>query len=100
MYAYIIDKRSLYVWLLLNVLDLGLTLAILQVGGGELMPAAVWLLQFGPWGFVAGKIVATIIAAAVLSRMRQRVWTVCNAGMLVVVCWNVISLTLSVWSVI
>ncbi len=51
----------MYLWLILNLADLVLTLLIVRNGGIEVMPINSWLYSIGEWLFFAVKIGGTLL---------------------------------------
>jgi hypothetical protein len=92
------------IWLELNFLDLGLTLATIRLGGGEFMPVMKWLLEAGIGYFIGVKILGALIAVVILGKMKPRVGILCNIIMAIIVFWNILALILSlggiyIWNV-
>jgi hypothetical protein len=95
MYASIIKSRPARLWLLLNILDLLLTIGIIHLGGTEVMPIAGWFLKQGIAWFVAFKLSFTLLAAVILLNISGWASKVCNGTMCIIIVFNFISLSVS-----
>ncbi len=90
MWTYFIQHRKMVMaWLLLNIADMGLTLAATGAGAAELFPLARLLIGWQMAAFMLFKILAPLIVLPVLYITGYfRIIRALNTAMWVVVIWN------------
>lgn len=77
------------VFVLANIVDVILTLAVLNHGGAELNPVMGFFIEGGIWKTLAWKVGLPVVVAGILIRKRRLASLVILAAAFVLICgWN------------